>query len=231
MSERPSVEDVLRRAPPFAALDADSAASLRKAMAEVRLGRGDILFHEGDPGDRVYIVTEGKIKLGRTSPDGRENLLGVLGPGETFGEVSLFDPGPRTATATAVTDATLLGLGHVDLQPWLTERPEVAKGLLQQVAHRLRRTNENMADLVFQDVPARVAKALLDLAARFGTPAPAVGIHVPHDLTQEELAQLVGASRETVNKALADFVSRGWIRLEARAVVLLDVERLQQRAR
>jgi CRP-like cAMP-binding protein len=107
----------------------------------------------------------------------------------------------------------------------------VAKGLLQQVAHRLRRTNENMADLVFQDVPARVAKALLDLAARFGTPAPAVGIHVPHDLTQEELAQLVGASRETVNKALADFVSRGWIRLEARAVVLLDVERLQQRAR
>jgi CRP/FNR family transcriptional regulator, cyclic AMP receptor protein len=226
-----SVEEILRRAPLFAALDEESAASLRNAMTEVRLARGDALFHEGDPGDRVYVVTEGKIKLGRTSADGRENLLGVLGPGETFGEVSLFDPGPRTATATAVTESTLLGLAHADLQPWLAERPEVAKGLLQQVAHRLRRTNENMADLVFQDVPARVAKALLDLATRFGAPAPTTGIHVPHDLTQEELAQLVGASRETVNKALADFVNRGWIRLEARAVVLLDVERLRQRAR
>jgi CRP/FNR family transcriptional regulator len=226
-----SVEEILRRAPLFAALDEESAASLRNAMTEVRLARGDVLFHEGDPGDRVYVVTEGKIKLGRTSADGRENLLGVLGPGETFGEVSLFDPGPRTATATAVTESTLLGLAHADLQPWLAERPEVAKGLLQQVAHRLRRTNENMADLVFQDVPARVAKALLDLATRFGAPAPTTGIHVPHDLTQEELAQLVGASRETVNKALADFVNRGWIRLEARAVVLLDVERLRQRAR
>jgi len=226
-----TLDDILRRAPLFAALDAESATSLRKAMSEVRLARGEILFHEGDPGDRVYIVTEGKIKLGRTSQDGRENLLGVLGPGETFGEVSLFDPGPRTATATAVPESSLLGLGHFDLQPWLADRPEVARGLLQQVAHRLRRTNENMADLVFQDVPARVAKALLDLATRFGAPAPGTGIHVPHDLTQEELAQLVGASRETVNKALADFVNRGWIRLEPRAVVLLDVERLQQRAR
>jgi CRP/FNR family cyclic AMP-dependent transcriptional regulator len=95
----------------------------------------------------------------------------------------------------------------------------------------LRRTNENMADLVFSDVPGRVAKALLDLAQRFGVEADDGGVHVTHDLTQEELAQLVGASRETVNKALADFVGRGWLRLEARAVVLLDVERLSRRAR
>ena len=87
-----------------------------------------------------------------------------------------------------------------------------------------------MADLVFTDVPGRVAKNLLDLAARFGE-QERDGLHVHHDLTQEELAQLVGASRETVNKALADFASRGWLRLEARAVVLLDVERLSRRAR
>ena len=98
------------------------------------------------------------------------------------------------------------------------------------LAQRLRRTNESLSDLVFSDVPGRVAKALLDLADRFGT-ATDKGVHVPHDLTQEELAQLVGASRETVNKSLADFVSRGWIRLEGRAVTLLDVDRLARRAR
>ena len=110
-----------------------------------------------------------------------------------FGELSLFDPGPRTATATALTDATVLGLGHAALRPWLTGRPEVAESLLQALAQRLRRTNEALADLVFSDVPGRVAKALLDLGERFGQSMPD-GLHVTHDMTQEELAQLVGAS-------------------------------------
>jgi CRP/FNR family transcriptional regulator, cyclic AMP receptor protein len=102
--------------------------------------------------------------------------------------------------------------------------------MLAALARRLRRTNETLSDLVFTDVPGRVAKALLDLSSRFGRSSED-GILVAHDLTQEELAQLVGASRETVNKALADFASRHWIKLEARAVVLIDVERIQRRAR
>ncbi|NHC44384.1 Crp/Fnr family transcriptional regulator [Motilibacter sp. K478] len=199
-------------------------------MEERHLSRGDILFGEGDEGSTLFVVTEGKIKLGRTAADGRENLLGVLGPGEMFGELSVFDPGPRTATATAVTETTLIGLGHEDLDKWIRGRPEVAYTMLQSLARRLRRTNEFLADLVFSDVPGRVAKALLDLARRFGVQGDE-GVHVTHDLTQEELAQLVGASRETVNKALADFQQRGWIRHEARAVVLLDVDRLARRAR
>jgi CRP-like cAMP-binding protein len=224
------VDDVLRRTPLFAALDEDASIALRASMTEFSLARGEVLFYEGDPGDALYVVTEGKVKLGRTSGDGRENLVGIQGPGEMFGELSLFDPGPRASTATALLDSKLLGLGHDQLQPWLTGRPEVAKALLRAIAHRLRRTSEDKADLVFSDVPGRVAKALLDLSARFGRPTED-GIHVAHDLTQEELAQLVGASRETVNKALADFASRGWLRLEARAVVLLNTERLSQRAR
>jgi CRP/FNR family cyclic AMP-dependent transcriptional regulator len=228
--EEEQVNDDVRRAPLFAALEDEAAAELQESMADVALLRGQVLFTEGEPGDRLYIVTAGKIKLGRTSADGRENLLAVLGPGEMFGELSLFDPGPRTATATAVTDSRVLGLSHDDLQPWLRSRPEVAVPLLKALAKRLRRTNENLADLVFSDVPGRVAKALLDLARRFGVQGDD-GLHVTHDLTQEELAQLVGASRETVNKALAEFQQRGWIRHEARAVVLLDVERLSRRAR
>ncbi|HZC25771.1 MAG TPA: Crp/Fnr family transcriptional regulator [Actinopolymorphaceae bacterium] len=224
------MNDVLRQAPMFAALDDAEASALRATMHAVKLRRGEILFREGDIGDELYVVMDGKVKMGRTSADGRENLLSVLGPGQMFGELSLFDPGPRSSTVTAVTDAELLALGQDQLLSWLTGRPEVARGLLLQLASRLRGLNDQVADLVFSDVPGRVAKALLDLARRFGKPADG-SVHVHHDLTQEELAQLVGASRETVNKALADFVHRGWIRLEQRAVVILDVERLTNRAR
>jgi CRP/FNR family transcriptional regulator, cyclic AMP receptor protein len=222
--------DVLRQAPLFSALDDEAASALRASMKEIKIRRGEVLFREGDSGDRLFVVSDGKIKLGRTSSDGRENLLAILGPGQMFGELSLFDPGPRSATVTAVTDVSMLVLSHDEMVRWLSGRPEVARGLLSQLAGRLRKANDVVADLVFSDVPGRVAKALLDLSARFGRTADD-GVHVHHDLTQEELAQLVGASRETVNKALADFAQRGWLRLEPRSVVLLDVERLRRRAR
>lgn len=222
--------DVLRQTPLFSGLDDEAATSLGSSLSETRFRRGEVLFREGDTGDRLYVMTDGKVKLGRTSPDGRENLLAILGPGQMFGELSLFDPGPRSATATAVTDGALRTLGHDELLSWLTDRPSVAEGLLHQLAARLRRTNDVVADLVFSDVPGRVAKALLDLSTRFGRTADD-GVHVHHDLTQEELAQLVGASRETVNKALADFAMRGWLRLEPRSVVLIDLERLRRRSR
>lgn len=223
-------DEILRQAPLFAGLDDDAAATLSGSMSPSSLRRGEILFNEGDDGNQLYVVIEGKIKLGRTSPDGRENLLAILGPGQMFGELSFFDPGPRSATATAVTDVEMKSLGHEALIPVLEAHPVVAQALLNQLAGRLRRTNEVVGDLVFSDVPGRVAKALLDLASRFGRRADD-GIHVNHDLTQEELAQLVGASRETVNKALADFAHRGWIRLEGKSVLISDSERLARRAR
>jgi len=224
------VDDLVMNAPLFAALDVEGAAALRASLVERNVVKGEVLFAEGEPGDRMYVIVEGKVKLGQTSVDGRESLLAVLGPAEMFGELSLFDPGTRTSTATALTDAIVLGLGNDQLRPWLAGRPEVATALLQALARRLRRTNEAMADLVFSDVPGRVAKALMELGEKFGTITPE-GLMVTHDMTQEELAQLVGASRETVNKALADFAQRGWIRLESRQVLILDVERLGKRAR
>ena len=104
--------DVLRQAPLFSALDDEAASALGASMGETQLRRGDVLFREGDSGDKLYIVTEGKVKLGRTSADGRENLLAILGPGQMFGELSLFDPGPRSATVTAVTDVSFASLSH-----------------------------------------------------------------------------------------------------------------------
>ncbi len=225
-----SLEDqFISRVPLFAGLNEQQFAALASRASQTALRRGEVLFEEGDPGDRLFIITEGKVKLGHSSADGRESLIAILGPGEIIGELTLFDPGPRSTTATAVSSATLLSLDHEDLSAVLDQSPEAAKHMLRALAQRLRRTNESLSDLVFSDVPGRVAKALLDLAKRFGHPTDN-GIHVGHELTQEELAQLVGASRETVNKSLADFVSRGWIRLEGRAVTLLDVDRLRRRA-
>jgi CRP-like cAMP-binding protein len=181
-------------------------------------------------GDRLYIILSGKVKLGRHSPDGRENLLAVMGPSDMFGELSVFDPGPRTSTATAVTDVRLATMDRAGLREWINKRPEIAEQLLRVLARRLRRTNNALADLIFTDVPGRVAKALLQLARQFGQ-QDGPNLRVTHDLTQEELAQLVGASRETVNKALADFGHRGWLRLEGKSVIILDPERLSRRAR
>lgn len=225
-----NAEEVLRKAPLLDGLDDEGARALRRQMGEVELSRGEHLFMEGDDGDAMYVVLDGKMKLTRAAADGRENLLTVIGPGEMFGELSLFDPRPRTSSASAVTDAVLASLKHKDLMPWVRERPEVSLHMLRALAKRLRRAQDVTADLVFTDVPGRVAKNLLDLAERFGTHG-ADGLHVHHDLTQEELAQLVGASRETVNKALADFAARGWLQISARSVLILDVDRLRRRAR
>ncbi len=232
MSERAVSDDLdsdpLFGRPLFATLSADTARALRADMSEQDFDKGDVIFSEGDPGDRLFLILNGRVTLGQKSQDGREALIAVLGEGEMFGELSLFDPGPRASTATAITAVKVASLGRAGLRPWLTQHPEVAEALLQALAERLRTANRALADLVFVDVPGRVAKVLVRLADRFGNlEGDAYVVH--HELTQEELARLVGASRETVNKALADFATRNWIRLESRGVVLLDIERLKKR--
>ncbi len=224
------MDEVLARAGLFQGVAQEAAEALAETLTYSEYTRGEAVFTEGERGDTLFIVLSGKVKIGRRAADGRENMLSVMGPSDMFGELSLFDPGPRTATATVVTDARLASLAHSSLRPWIKDRPDISEQLLRVLARRLRRTNDALADLIFTDVPGRVAKALLELASRFGTPE-GDGVRVHHDLTQEELAQLVGASRETVNKALADFSARGWMRVDSRAVTLLDRDRLARRAR
>jgi CRP/FNR family transcriptional regulator len=211
-------------------LSDEDAETFRPYTHVVLVPRGGRLFSDGDLGDCLYLVISGKIKLTRTAPDGRETLVSVQGPGDMFGELAMFDPTYRTSTAVAVTDARLAEIDHDDLRQVLTTRPAVSLLLLKVLAQRLRRVTETNTNLIFTDVPGRVAKALLELADKFGVPGED-GMRVNHDLTQEELAQLVGASRETVNKALADFATRGWIQLSAKSVLLIDPDRLKRRAR
>lgn len=221
--------NIIGTVPLFAELSEEDRNTLAGLLSETNLKRGESLFHEGDSGDRLYIIVDGKIKLGHLAADGRENLIAILGPREILGELSLFDLGSRSTTATAVAPTKLVSLSHKDMMGFIETHPQLAKQMLRSLAQRLRKTNDQMADLVFADVPGRVAKELLNLAKQFGERTQE-GIYVAHELTQEEIAHLVGASRETVNKSLAEFLSRGWIRLEGRAVLLIQVGRLQRRA-
>ncbi len=224
------MDETLARAGIFQGIDPTAVEALSSALEPVEFPRAHVIFAEGEPGDRLYIIVSGKVKIGRRSGDGRENLLAVFGPSDMFGELSIFDPGPRTSTATTVTELRAVTMDRAALHEWIGKRPEIADQLLRVIARRLRRTNNMLADLIFTDVPGRVAKALLQLAQRFGSQEAGM-LRVTHDLTQEEIAQLVGASRETVNKALADFAHRGWLRLEGKSVLIQEPDRLARRAR
>ncbi len=224
------MDETLARAGIFQGIDPTAVEALSSALEPVEFPRAHVIFAEGEPGDRLYIIVSGKVKIGRRSGDGRENLLAVFGPSDMFGELSIFDPGPRTSTATTVTEVRAVTMDRAALHEWIGKRPEIADQLLRVIARRLRRTNNMLADLIFTDVPGRVAKALLQLAQRFGSQEAGM-LRVTHDLTQEEIAQLVGASRETVNKALADFAHRGWLRLEGKSVLIQEPDRLARRAR
>lgn len=225
-----SVKEILSRSGILQGVDPAAVNTLITQMDTVRFPRGVTIFKEGEPGDRLYIISSGKVKLARHSSDGRENLLTVMGPSDMFGELSIFDPGPRTSSAVCVTAVEASTMDSALLRSWVTEHPEISEQLLRVLARRLRRTNSSLADLIFTDVPGRVAKTLLQLANRFGVQEGGA-LRVNHDLTQEEIAQLVGASRETVNKALATFAHRGWIRLEGKSVLILNTENLARRAR
>jgi CRP/FNR family cyclic AMP-dependent transcriptional regulator len=213
----------------FARAEPRVVAAVTERLLSVGYRSGQLIFAEGQPGDRLYIVASGKIAITQRSPSGQQNLQAVLGPLDIFGELSVFDPGPRTSSATALTLAQVMSMDRSELRHVIAHYPEITQQLLRILARRLRRTSDRHADLVFTDVPGRVAKQLLQLAQQFGSQQDGA-MRVSHDLTQEEIAQLVGAGREAVNKALTDFARRGWIHLEAKAVLIVDSTRLMQRA-
>jgi CRP-like cAMP-binding protein len=194
----------------------------------LRCVAGQVIFAEGDTDTCLYLIEEGRVRLGRHDRTDRECLFTVLGPGEIFGEESVFDPGPRTSCATAMTDVLAMSLERDALVPLLTARPQLALRFLRIMARRIRTTSSNITDTVYADVTARVAKHLLGLARRFGVQEHGA-MRVPMDLTQEQFAHLVGMSRESVNKVLCDFAVRGWITLRRDTILIRESEPLAAR--
>ena len=224
------MQDVLARAAILQGVAPDAVAALVGELEQVSFPPRYTVFTQGAPGVDLYIVLAGKVKIRRRTTDGRETLIAVLGPTDMFGELALFDPGPRTSTVTTLTEVHAVRMNRRALRAWMAAYPDIGQQLLRVLARRLRRTNDTLCDLIFTDVPGRVAKQLLHLARRFGTSADQT-LSVELNLTQEELAQLVGSSRETINKALSDFTQRGWIRQEGQTLFILAPEKFAHRAR
>jgi CRP/FNR family cyclic AMP-dependent transcriptional regulator len=223
------VVEILLRAGLFRRVDASALAALTERIQLVDFPRGHNIYTAGEPGDTLYIIGSGKVKIGHSCPDGRENLLTILGPSDMFGELSILDPGPRTYSVTTITAVRAVPISRDALRRWMFDRPDTAEQLLRLLARRLRRSN-NLAVLMLTDVPGRVAERLLQLSHRFGTREDGA-VRVDHDLNDDEFAQLVGASAEMVRDALADFTYRGWIRLDGTSVLIIDSEPMARLAR
>jgi CRP/FNR family transcriptional regulator, cyclic AMP receptor protein len=228
-AERGGVDDVSALAGILQGVAPEAASKLTLQLRSIAFRRRRTIFVEGEPGNELYIIQAGKVKIRHRTEAGRETLIAVLGPGDVFGEMALFDRGERTSTATTVTEVHAVAIERHVLRTWIVEHPQIAEHLLQVLARRLRRTSSILCDLVLTDVPGRVAKQLLDLAIRFGA-SNGDSLHVDHQLSQKELAQLVGASRETVNKALTEFAERGWIRYRGTTVYIDRPNELAYRA-
>lgn len=187
------------------------------------------VFREGDAGDRLYIITAGRVKVACASKHS-DTLIAVLGPSDVFGEIALLDPGPRTSTVTTITAVRTATMTGTALRSWMSQDPQAAEQMLRVLARRLRRTTNKLCDQTFNDVPGRLATLLLDLANRFGESDNGT-LRIDHQLNQHELAQLAGSTRESANKALASFVDRGWIGMQSKTISIVDPAALAKRAR
>lgn len=214
----------IRDLPLLARLPDDDLKALASRGRVRRFNAGTTIFHEGDPGDALYVVVDGRVRISRISGSGTEATLAMVGAGDCFGDLALFDGRPRSATATAASATRTFVVSRDDFVAWVRERPAASLALLETLSLRLRRTDEVVTDLVFLDLPHRLAKHLLTMAAHIDTPA---GRKPRLQVTQGELASMLGVSRESVNKQLNQFSRDGWITLSRGAVTIDNADALR----
>lgn len=225
--------DALRACPLFDGVEDETLGLVAGALRARRSRRGETIFHAGDPGDALFIVAEGEVKITLPSEDGSDPaILTTVGPGGFFGALALLDGAPRSATAVAL-DATVCHILHRDAF-WrlLDEQPALRQALLGSLAREIRRLTAQLEDLHFLDLPGRLARHLLRaIPAGARDPlAPPAPVRLPWPYTQSELAGMIGGSRQTVNRLLADFVSADLLRFEGDDLVIPDPDRLETAA-
>jgi CRP-like cAMP-binding protein len=208
--------DVLRRVPLFESLSEADLQSFAELVRERSYPRGSVIVFEEDPGDALYVVAAGQVKVVLVAEDGREVILSVLGPGTFFGEMAILDEGPRSAHVIAMEESNLLILRRDDFHARLRAMPEVAISLLKEISRRLRRADEKIGSLVLLDVNGRLAHLLLRLADEER------GDQITRRLTHHTIAQMIGSSRETVSRAMRGLVGRNVIEVTRTAILLRD---------
>jgi CRP/FNR family cyclic AMP-dependent transcriptional regulator len=216
--------DFLASVPLFRRLSTEERRGFAALAREQRYPRGALVVRQGDPGDALFVVRSGTVKVVVVGDDGREVILDTLGQGAHFGELALIDGRPRSAHVVALDQAVLLVLRREDFRREVERQPRVAWALLEELSRRLREADEKITGLVLLDVPGRVARLLLDRAA--GDPPT-----IERAPTHETMAQMIGASRETVSRAMRELQENGLIAVERRTVRVVDAEGLARRAR
>jgi CRP-like cAMP-binding protein len=216
---------ILRRVPLFSQMADSDLAAFASLARERRYPKGAVIVFRDDPGDALYVVAEGQVKVVLVAEDGREVILSVLRDGDFFGEMSVLDDEPRSAHVIAMEDSRLLALRRDDFQGQLKANPAVASAMLRELSHRLRRADEQIGRLVLLDVNGRVASLLLALAAEEH------GDKITRRLTHHTIAQMIGASRETVSRTLRALVERGIVDVSRKEIVLKDRATLAEAAR
>jgi CRP/FNR family cyclic AMP-dependent transcriptional regulator len=222
--------ELLRQFDLFADLSTAELEGLAALMRPRPYAKDEVIYLRGDPGTAFYLIASGKVKIALTSPEGKELILRRLGPGGFHGELALLDDEPRSADAIATEASLLLVLQRDAFRQFLTEHADAATKLLGTVSQYLRRNAELIQDATFLDVPARLARILLELASEPGaTQLPPPGAVIPDRMRQGELAALVGATRESINKWLGSFEKQGLISYDKGQITLLRPSGLKQR--
>ncbi|MGD2077718.1 MAG: Crp/Fnr family transcriptional regulator [Chloroflexota bacterium] len=222
--------EVLQKVPFFAGRSESEIAVLAERLVLRHFAADQVIFHFGDPAGLLYIITSGKIKISQSSADGQEAVLAILGEGDFFGELALLDDSPRSATAETIEPTETLTLHRDDFLQYIDSNPAFSRHVLHILAKRIRHLNSQVSDIFFLDLPARLARTLLLLAEQHGEPV-ADGVLISISLTQTDLAEMTGATRVSINKALGRFRRAGWVRSEGRHLTVVDrpaLERLIQ---
>jgi CRP/FNR family transcriptional regulator, cyclic AMP receptor protein len=216
--------DFLATIPLFSGLPEDELERFAELTRERAYPKGSVILFQDDPGDSLFVLRSGRVKVVLIGEDGREVILGVLEPGAHFGELALIDDQPRSAHVIAMEDAQLLILRREDFRRRVEANPTVAWALLTELSRRLRRADVKIGGLVLLDVPGRIARLLLDLAGEGESDL------IEKPLTHQTIAQMIGASRETVSRAMKDFQDAGLIRVERRRIAIGDRAALEKRS-
>ncbi len=222
--------EALERVQLFAGLDRTALERLATGLRTRRFRRNEVLFHQGDPGDALFIVTAGAVKIMLPSEEGDEAILATVRPGAFFGELALLDGAPRSATAVAMEPTETLVLPRDRFRLLIDTEPATRDALLAALAGELRRLTDHVEELHFLDMTGRMAARLLRLAQGTGAAGPDGSVRLDGPYTQGDLASMIGATRQSVNKLLGQFVDEGLIRVDPDAIVILDLAGLERTA-
>jgi CRP-like cAMP-binding protein len=215
---------VLRKHPIFSDLAPDAFDQLCRYAQPTTLKRGATLFAKGDPGHSLYAVLSGTVKISVSSPDGRNAILNLIGAGEVFGEISVLDGRVRSADAIANTNCEILVIDRRDFLPFVHSQPALAMKFIELLCGRLRWTSDQVEQIILQDLPGRLASALLGLTEKRKLENASRTIAI----TQQEISEMVGMTRESINKQLRAWAARDWLRLEHGAIVVLNADPLRE---